>query len=70
MPKEVAIQVDDVPTILEEDGRCYRCESSAPHVVLLMILNKIELQYDEDVGQATGSGEDQEDFMSNLSRIS
>jgi len=35
-----------------------------------MILNKIELQYDEDVGRATGSGEFQEDFMSNLSRIS
>lgn len=27
-------------------------------------------QYDEDVGRATGSGEVQEDFMSNLSRIS
>ena len=27
-------------------------------------------QYDEDVGRATGSGELQEDFMSNLSRIS
>ena len=26
--------------------------------------------YDEDVGRATGSGEIQEDFMSNLSRIS
>jgi coatomer subunit beta len=27
-------------------------------------------QYDEDVGRATGAGEIQEDFMSNLSRIS
>ena len=28
------------------------------------------LQYDEDVGRATGAGEVLEDFISNLSRIS
>ncbi len=29
-----------------------------------------DLQYDEDVGRATGAGEVLEDFISNLSRIS
>ena len=28
------------------------------------------LQYDEDIGRATGAGEVHEDFISNLSRIS
>lgn len=28
------------------------------------------MQYDEDVGRATGAGEVREDFISNLSRIS
>lgn len=30
----------------------------------------LDLQYDEDVGRATGTGEAHEDFLSNLSRIS
>lgn len=30
----------------------------------------VGLQYDADVGRATGAGEVQEDFISNLSRIS
>lgn len=37
---------------------------------LLILYFTLDLQYDEDVGRATGTGEVHEDFISNLSRIS
>ncbi|KIM38155.1 hypothetical protein M413DRAFT_447920 [Hebeloma cylindrosporum] len=52
--KEVAIQVDDLLSFRQFSKK------TADDAI----------DYDEDVGRATGSGEIQEDFMSNLSRIS
>ncbi|KAF9562275.1 coatomer protein [Agrocybe pediades] len=52
--KEVAIQVDDLLSFRQFSKKT----ADEP------------IDYDEDVGRATGAGEVQEDFMSNLSRIS
>ncbi|KAF8204126.1 coatomer protein [Pholiota molesta] len=52
--KAVAIQVDDLLSFRQFSKK------TADEAI----------DYDEDVGRATGSGEVQEDFMSNLSRIS
>jgi len=41
----------------------------APHWRSMRLLRDLFNQYDEDVGRATGAAETQEDFMSNLSRI-
>ncbi|KAF8814026.1 coatomer protein [Phlegmacium glaucopus] len=52
--KTVAVQVDDLLSFRQFSKK------TADEAI----------DYDEDVGRATGSGEAQEDFMSNLSRIS
>ena len=57
----------DIPAVLEEDGwRGHRCKSTLHSYEVSFLY--IE-QDDEDVGRATGAGEVQEDFISNLSRI-
>ena len=65
------VQVDDLLTFRQFTKKaaddvldvCISLTSARPDFTL-------NLQYDEDIGRATGAGEVHEDFISNLSRIS
>ena len=70
--KESTIQVDDLLTFRQfskaaDDVIDVRYLRFSQFFRTSLILH---VQYDEDVGRATGAGEVHEDFISNLSRIS